>query len=152
MEAENHEFSFISNFGSTPLMLGDPRKLTDDDKAWYRKMSGWFNRMDELYDISEYYQTADIFGPPNDNDWDGFFRFNTSKNGGIICVFRNDNPDSKRNIKVPFCKEESEYEIINGETDIRIGRFQGKELLTNGFELSIDERNRAAALEIKKVN
>jgi len=152
LEADNHEFSFISNFGSMPIMLGDPRKLSREDKTWYKKMSTWFNKMDELYNITEFYQTAGIFGPPNDNDWDGFFRFNTSENGGIVCVFRNDNPDMKRNIKVPFCRENGVYEIINGETDEKVGKYPGKELLTNGFELIIREKNQAVALEIKEVH
>jgi alpha-galactosidase len=152
LEAENHQFSFISNFGSMPIMLGDPRKLTDDEKAWYRKMSTWFNRMDDLYSITEYYQTAGVFGPPNDNDWDGFFRFNSSKNGGIICVFRNDNADEKRYIKIPFCQENKSYEIVNGETEHALGVFQGIDLKANGFELLIEEKNKAVALEIKEVN
>ena len=152
LEAENHEFSFISNFGSTPIMLGDPRKLSQEDKAWYKKMSSWFNKMDQVYDITEYYQTADIFGPPNNNDWDGFFRFNTSKNGGIVCVFRNDNPDMTRNIKIPFCDVDDNYEITNGETGQKIGQFTGRELTTNGFTLIINNMNKAAALEIKEVD
>lgn len=152
LEARNHEFSFISNFGSLPIMLGDPRELSVDEKAWYKNMSTWFNKMDELYSITEYYQTAGVFGPPNNNDWDGFFRFNPSKNGGIICIFRNDNSDEKRYIKVPFCKEDKSYEIVNGETGRSLGLYQGVDLKKNGFEVLIDEKNQAVALEIKEVN
>jgi len=108
--------------------------------------------MEELYTIIEFYQTAGVFGPPNGNDWDGFFRFNPSKNGGIVCIFRNDNSDEKRNIKVPLCKENKSYEIVSGETDKSLGKISEIELKTNGFEIFISEKNKAVALEIKEVN
>lgn len=152
LETKGHKFSFISNFGSMPIMLGDPRKLTKEDKEWYKKMSDWFNKMDQQYSITEYYQTAGIFNAPSEKDWDGFFRYNTDLGGGIVCVFRNDSPDYFRHIRIPYCKDEIKYEIIVAETEKSLGIYLGLELRARGLKLIIDDKNTAIALEIRPVD
>jgi len=152
MEAKGYKFSFISNFGSMPIMLGDPRELSIEDKIWYKKMSEWFSKMDQEYGITEFYQTAGIFNAPSKKDWDGFFRYNTEIDGGIVCVFRNDSPDYFRHIRIPYCRDEMKYEIINGENDQSLGTYLGLELRARGVKLIIDDKNTAIALEIRPVD
>jgi hypothetical protein len=105
--------------------------------------------MDQQYSITEYYQTVGIFNAPSEKDWDGFFRYNTDLDGGIVCVFRNDSPDYFRHIRIPYCKDEMKYEIIVAETEKSLGTYLGLELRARGLKLIIDDKNTAIALEIR---
>ncbi len=149
LEATNHQFSFLSNMGSTPIMLGDPRKLSTKEKAWYQKMSGWLKKMNEKYEVFKYYQTSGVFNPPSAHNWDGFARFNDLKGGGIFCVFRNQQPDKFHSFILPWCRENHYYEIIEAESGNSLGRFSGKVLKENGILIEIEKANMGKAFEIQ---
>ncbi len=152
LEAPNHEFSFLSNFGSTPIMLGDPRKLTLDEKKWYKHMAGWLKEMHREYGIFKYYQTSGVFNPPGPHTWDGFARFNYEKDGGIVCVFRNDQANENHSVLLPWCKEKNKYEILEAESGESLGVFEGRYLNSEGFSALIPERNQGRAYEIRPVD
>ena len=151
LEAENHELSFISNLASTPIMLGDPRKLTPSEKNWYKKMVSWLRDMYLKYQIFKYYQTSNIFNVPSTHNWDGFARFNPDADGGIICIFRNDQKDAFRTIVLPWCKDENTYQIIDALSDKEMGKYSGKELKEDGLRVNINKIHQAKIFEIRPI-
>ncbi len=151
MDVDNHKFSFLSNLGHTPIMLGDPRKLSEQEKQWYKKHYEWFRDMEEKYEITKYHQTSSVFPAPNKNNWDGFARFNTDKQGGILIVFRNEGPESERVFNLPWVEEDQKY-IIKSATGEKIGDFTGSDLKTQGLTVTIHARNTARAFSIESIN
>jgi len=147
MDAENHEFSFLSNLGHTPIMLGDPRNLSVEEKTWYRKYYDWYKKMDDEFEVSKYYQTSNVFPEPKASNWDGFARFNGDKQGGIICFFRNGSPEETRRFLIPWVEPDREYVVknVDGET---MGKFSGTSLLQDGFQVSINTRHTAEVFSI----
>jgi len=152
MEAENHELAFLSNFATTPIMLGDPRKLTNEEKSWYKKHHDWFREMDKQYQVTQYYQTHNFSDKPAIHNWDGFGRFNYEKQGGIIVVFRNDSPDESRNFLIPWVEENRRYKIIEAPGNRVIGEIKGVTLLEDGVKILIEKRNTGKAFEIRPTN
>lgn len=151
IEAENHQFSYLSNLATLPLMHGDPRELSAKEKQWYKLHSDWFANMQNKYNILPYYQTAGVFDNPAKGNWDGFARINTENDGGILCVFRNDSPDSKRNFRIPWIKGTHQYEIIEAVTQKSLGKFNKDQLIGNGVEININKPNQARVFEVKPV-
>jgi alpha-galactosidase len=147
MDVNNHEFSFLSGFAGIPMMLGDPRNLSVDEKEWYSKMSGWFSRMQRKYNFMPFYQTEG-FDKPGKYNWDGFTRINPETGGGIICVFRNESPDSERNILVRAISKEMKYNILDADRKL-VGEFEGGELIKSGFPVSIPGQNMGMVFEIE---
>ena len=149
MDVPNHQFSFISGFSGIPMMLGDPRNLSNEEKAWYRSMANWFTSMQEKYNIMPYYQTRG-FEPPSEFNWDGFTRFNPESGGSIICAFRNNSPDTERNILVKSVFPEGIYRIIDTENNL-LGDYAGEELIEAGFSVKIPKPHSAMVFEIQRI-
>lgn len=139
--------AFVSGFGSTPLMLGDARVLSDKQKRDFKFYADWFKSMVARYDILPYYQTGGIFNEVRDGCWDGFARFNTTLSGGILCLFRNHSVEGKRMVTLPFVNSDSRY-ILKDASGKIIGRFSGKVLKEKGVSVSIKAPNGFAAIEI----
>ncbi len=147
MDVDNHEFSFFSNLGHTPIMLGDPRNLSEQEKEWYKKHYEWFRDMEEKYEITKYHQTSSVFPAPKKNNWDGFARFNTEQQGGIFVVFRNESPENERTFILPWVLKEKTYSIQNPRGKI-IGEYRGEVLIEQGFKVNIPTVNTASAFSI----
>jgi hypothetical protein len=130
-------------------MLGDPRQLNDTEKQWYKKMTSWLKEMHSKYQIFKYYQTSQIFNKPGPYNWDGFARFNPEKDGGIFCVFRNDQKDHSRIFILPWCIDHHKYAIIDVLAGKEKGIFTGNQLKNEGITITIDRINQAGVFEIR---
>jgi alpha-galactosidase len=143
-------YGFFSIAQSIPVMLGDPRRLGPEMKSWLRKWLGWFKEMDRKYRFSAYYQVSDVFDRPGFSNWDGCYRFNREKDGGVLFFFRNGSPDGERTFRV-FCVDPgSTYRVYSPETGADLGTFAGKELAENGLKVRIDKPFTALVLGIEK--
>jgi alpha-galactosidase len=152
ISAIDHEFSLLSLFSMSPLMLGDPRKLTDGEKEWYRKWIEWFGMMEAKYKILQFYQSSDVFDAPTYSNWDGCARINTDKNGGVLCFYRNDSNDEVRNFRIPWVEEDLMYQIHAPFGGKDLGKFTGIQLMNSGLDIRIEDKNSAQiyAIEVAK--
>jgi len=150
MNDPNHEFSFHSLFSMTPIMLGDPRELNNREKKWYKEWHDWLKTQQEKYEILKFHQISDVFQKPTYSGWDGCARFNKEKNGGILCFYRNNSPESSRIFQIPWVDEKSTYKIYSPRLKKTIGSFTGEHLKTNGLKVEIPRRNQAEILSIEK--
>lgn len=143
-------YGFFSIAQSIPVMLGDPRRLGPEMKSWLKKWLGWFKEMDAKYRFSAFYQVSDVFDRPGLSNWDGCYRFNKEKGGGVLFFFRNGSPDGERTFRL-FCVDPgSTYRVYSPETGADLGTFAGKELVESGLKVRIDKPYTALVLGIEK--
>ncbi|HVV02714.1 MAG TPA: hypothetical protein VHC96_00765, partial [Puia sp.] len=132
------------------VMLGDPRKLTPEQQAFYKKWNSYLKLMEAKYRYSQYFQLYDIFDRPTDNNWDGCYRINTEKQGGLMFFYRNNSSDERRTFKIPCLQPRSRYKIYSFGTGQTIGSFTGKTLMEKGITVTIPSLYTAQVLTIEK--
>jgi len=128
-----------SQAGGLPIMLGDPRKLSQKDFKHYREFADWLQLMERRYSIMSFRQDLPGFGEPLEGMWDGYQRINIeARNGGIIGVFRHGSAETRRRITINYLDPAKNYSVkrMNGETLVTAS---GEELRTKGFELTIEK-------------
>lgn len=138
MQDQGWETHIKSIAGALPIMLGDPRKLSETDLKKYRGYADWLQLMETRYGIMSYRQDLPGFGEPMEGMWDGFQRINTdSKNGGIIGVFRHGAIDPKRIVAVNWLNPATTYQVKSMDGKV-ITTLTGDELKSKGFHLTLD--------------
>jgi len=138
MQDKDWEMHIKSIAGALPIMLGDPRKLSETDLKKYRGYSDWLHQMESKYSIMSYRQDLPGYGEPMEGMWDGFQRINTeSKNGGIIGIFRHGALETKRLVSVNYLDPEKTYDVktISGNVVCTV---TGKDLCKKGFSVNLE--------------
>ena len=133
MQDKDWETHIKSIAGALPIMLGDPRKLSETDLKKYRGYADWLQKMEHNYSIMNFRQDLPGFGEPMEGMWDGFQRINTeTKSGGIIGIFRHGSVETKRIVTVRYLDPEKTYEVkeIDGKV---VTSLTGNELNEKGF-------------------
>ena len=144
------QFTYQSLASGVQLMCGDPRNLTDEQKTWYRTISDWFRTMDKKYEYTKYAYRSDIFDRPSMSGWDGCYRFNPEKQGGLLFFYRNGSLTECMTFPVPMTEESAVYKISRPDGSV-VGTFGGKELQESGLRISLPEKFSAEILEIEKM-
>jgi alpha-galactosidase len=138
MQDPGWETHIKSIAGALPIMLGDPRKLSADDKIKYRNYADWLQLMETKYGIMSFRQDLPGFGEPMEGMWDGFQRINTeSKSGGIIGIFRHGSVESKRIVTINYLHPARTYEVKTMDEKV-IAVLTGMELQNQGFEVNLE--------------
>lgn len=137
MDDKGWETHIKSLAGSLPIMLGDPRKLSEPDLKKYRRYADWLQTMQTKHDFMSYRQDLAGFGEPMEGMWDGFQRINTdSKQGGIVGVFRQGAPETRRMVTIRHLDPKKQYQVksMDGKS---IATLSGQALQTTGFAVSL---------------
>jgi alpha-galactosidase len=138
MQDRNWETHIKSIAGALPIMLGDPRKLSESDLNKYRGYADWLQQMESKYDIMNFRQDLPGFGEPMEGMWDGFQRINTeTKNGGIVGIFRHGSVEHERIVTVNYLDPAKTYEVKSLEGKV-ISTLNGKELQEKGFAVNLE--------------
>ncbi len=138
MQDKGWETHIKSIAGALPIMLGDPRKLTDSDLKTYRGYADWLQLMERKYSIMSYRQDLPGFGEPMEGMWDGFQRINTeTKAGGIIGVFRHGSVEYARTVTINWLDPIKTYQVksIDGKV---VATLTGNELVEKGFIVTLE--------------
>ncbi len=123
--------------GALPIMLGDPRKLSETDLKKYRGYADWLQHMESKYGIMSFRQDLPGFGEPMEGMWDGFQRINTeTKDGGIIGIFRHGSAETKRIVTVNYLDPGKTYEVKSRDGKV-IETLTGNELRGKGFAVNL---------------
>lgn len=124
--------------GALPIMLGDPRKLSETDLKKYRSYSDWLQEMESKYNIMSFRQDLQGFGEPMEGMWDGFQRINTeTKSGGIFGLFRHGSVEIRRIVTVNYLDPEKTYQVKAMDGNV-IATLTGTELKEKGFAVDLD--------------
>lgn len=137
MQDEGWEMHIKSLAGALPIMLGDPRKLSDTNFKKYREYADWLQLMEEKYSIMSYRQDLVNFGEPMEGSWDGFQRINSdTKKGGIIGVFRQGAVEESRIVSVSNLEYNTIYQVKDSRGKV-IVTLSGLDLKQKGFSLTL---------------
>jgi alpha-galactosidase len=139
MQDKDWETHIKSIAGALPIMLGDPRKLSEADLKKYRGYADWLQQMEGKYGIMSFRQDLPGFGEPMEGMWDGFQRINTeTKRGGIVGVFRHGSVETNRIVTVKYLDRDKIYEVKTNEGKVVVS-LTGKDLCEKGFMVDLDK-------------
>ncbi len=147
----NFKYAYFSLASGSMVMVGDPRKLTREQEAFYKKWNGYLKQMEAKYQYSRYYELYDIFDRPTTSNWDGCYRINTEKQGGLMFFYRNNSSDERRIFKIPCLQPLSRYMIYSFATGKTLGTFTGKTLMEKGITVEIPSIYTGQVLTLEKI-
>jgi len=146
------ELSLKSLAGSLPIVLGDPRKLTKDQRIRIKSWADWLRSVQTKHDFMSFRQDLPGFGEPIQGSWDGFQRINSdTHSGGIAGIFKQGSKDNRRRVTIQFLNPSTNYQILFAPEGREIGRLSGKDLAEQGFEVTLDKENDGAVFEINRI-
>lgn len=151
IDVNDYKYAFFSLASGSLVMVGDPRKLTAEQQAFYQKWNGYLKQMESKYHYSQYYELYDIFDRPTNSNWDGCYRINTELQGGLMFFYRNNSADERRTFRVPCLQPNSRYKVYSFETGKTIGKFSGKSLIEKGITITLPTIYSAQVLTIEKL-
>ena len=125
LQNENDLENMLTAFAGTPLVAGDLTKISLKNAELLKTLVKNLNTLVEKSPLTEYellkYRTTGECG-----QWDGFVRY--AKDGrGIICVFRNDYPESTIEISLPDFPD-GDFSLTDMFSDELMKTCSGKEL------------------------
>jgi alpha-galactosidase len=151
LEDPNFEVSLMSLAGSLPIVLGDPRLLTQEQRTHIKSWADWLQKMQKKHDFMSFRQDLRGFGEPAEGCWDGFQRVNSeSHSGGIVGIFRQGSAEEQRAITVKYLDPVSKYNVFRAPNGEKIYSATGKELEEKGFVVKQPKAYDGALYEICK--
>jgi alpha-galactosidase len=82
------EERFATEIGAAPLLLGDLRKLSEQERQWYSEKIRWYKGLRSRMSLNDSFFPLGNWNQPNSASWDGFARFSRNS-GGIVVLFKN---------------------------------------------------------------
>lgn len=144
--------SLKSLTGTLPIVLGDPRKLTKEERAGVKSWSLWLQEMQYKHDFMAYRQDLPGYGEPGEGKWDGYQRINTdTKSGGIAGIFRNNSAETERRVTIQFLDPDARYEVKEAVTGKLIITATGKDLQEKGFKVMLASDYDGAVFEVNRM-
>lgn len=150
IDSDYSKYTFLSLASGKPILVGDARKLTPTLRKWYAKWNAWFKMMDEKYQFTRFSQTSDIFPRANAGNWDGCYKFNREKDGGVLFFYRNGSLDASRTFAMPLVQAAHDYRLYDPESGTVFGEYSGQQLLEKGISVQIPEQYQAKVLGIER--
>ena len=141
--------SLKSLIGTLPIMLGDPRKLSEAKRKELAQWSAWMQRMQNHYDYMSYRKDLPGFGEPAQGSWDGWQRINfNTKKGGIFGVFKNAALETKRKVFLSDLDAGKRYVVRTAPDAKIIFKGSGYDLMNKGVEVELRNRYDGAIYEV----
>ncbi len=138
--------------GSFPIVLGDPRKLSKEQRAQIKQWGDWITSMQKKYNYDLYRQDLPGFGEPIEGGWDGWSRINVdTKAGGIVGVFRQGSLDDSRTVSLPGLNKNKQYVVKLAPSDTVLARMSGEDLEKKGFTVEIDQPYDSKLYEVEMI-
>lgn len=145
------ELSLMSLAGSLPIVLGDPRLLSTEQRARMKSWADWLRTMQTKHDFMSFRQDLEGYGEPVEGNWDGYQRINSeTQSGGIVGIFRQGSPENQRRLTVNFLNPSTVYEVRKAPSGEFIMNSTGKELSEKGFIVSMNKKYDGSLFEISK--
>ena len=146
------KYAYFSLASGSLVTVGDPRRVTPEEEAFYRKWNNYLKQMEARFQYSRFYQLYDVFERPSLSNWDGCYRINTEKQGGLLFFYRNNSSDVQRTFKIPCLRADGRYRIFSFETGKVLGVFSGRMLMEEGLTVRIGGVFTAQVLTIEMVS
>ena len=150
MDDPDFEFALKSLIGTLPIVLGDPRKISEEGRARILTWSLWMQSMQSQYDYMSYRRDLPGFGEPREGSWDGWMRINNdSQAGGIVGVFRQGALEGSRQVFLKGIDPEAEYVVKLAPGGEEVHRASGQSLMEAGFRVEIPGQYDGKIFEVR---
>jgi alpha-galactosidase len=124
--------------GTLPIVLGDPRRLSSEERKEMKDWSDWLRGVEQRHGYSEFRQDLPGYGEPVEGAWDGFARINTeTKSGGLVGIFRQGAAEERRIVTIPYLDADTRYTIKAAPNGKVIAKMTGAELQQKGFKTTL---------------
>ncbi len=144
-----HMLAYKSLMGTLPIMLGDPRNLSAEERAEFKAWTSWVKELERTHGIMSFRQDLPGFGMPAVGSWDGFCRINTETcSGGLVGVFREGSVETVRTVTVRDLTPDAVYSVRRGPDGSEIARMTGLELEKKGFQVTLADDYSGELFEI----
>jgi alpha-galactosidase len=145
------ELSLMSLAGSLPIVLGDPRLLTTEQRARMKTWADWLRSMQTKHDFMSFRQDLKGYGEPAEGNWDGYQRINSdTRSGGIAGIFRQGSTENQRMVTIQFLDPDSFYEVKKAPSGEVVVAATGKDLSEKGFMVTFNKNYDGEVFEILK--
>jgi alpha-galactosidase len=94
------EERFATEIGSGPLLLGDLRRLSSEERDWYSAKIRWYKDFRRRTSLSDSFFPIGNWMQPNAASWDGFARLSRDADGMIV-LFKNRSRAESAEIRLP---------------------------------------------------
>ena len=149
MEDERFDLNIKSLAGTLPILLGDPRLLSKEQRREFRSWADWLRKMEEKHSYMSFRQDLPGFGEPQEGCWDGWSRINTDTcSGGLVGVFRQGAAESSRTVSVSCLDPDATYVVRKGFDGTEVITANGKELSEKGFTVTLPREYDGELFEI----
>jgi alpha-galactosidase len=137
--------SFATAIGSAPLLLGDLRKLTVSDRAWYHDKLTWFKALRKRVRISESFFPLGNWRQPSAAQWDGFARL-AHTGDGILVLFRNKSGAASANVQLPLMPH-GKFKLLSIFNGHEVGTYSQADW-ARGVSIQFSDATRAEVFEV----
>lgn len=151
IDSDYSKYTFLSLASGKPILVGDARNFPEDLKKWYSGWNSWFKFMDKKFQFTRYTQVSDIFPRANLSNWDGCYKFNKEKQGGVLFFYRNGSLEETRTFHMPLVDQKENYMLYSPDDIKSAKRISGKTLLEKGISVTIPGQYEAKVLGIEKI-
>ena len=134
--------------GSGPLFLGDLRKLTQEQQAWYGAKIQWFKNLRNDVPMLEGFFPLGTWQSPGAAAWDGFARL-SRRGEGIIALFKNESHLEKATVALPAFPDGT-FHLRSAMTGYVQGTYTAKQL-RDGIQVHFRPDHKVEVLEIRRL-
>jgi alpha-galactosidase len=126
---------FATALGSCPLLLGDLRRLTEAQIAWYGEQIRWHRRLRREVNLAESFFPLGSWRQPSVVEWDGFARLSRAGEG-LVVLFRNESVAACARVQVPL-PGAARYTLTSVLAGAALGQLTAAEFRA-GFDVAFD--------------
>jgi alpha-galactosidase len=132
--------------GAGPVFLGDLRKLTVEQQAWYGERIRWFKALRKEVPILDGFFPLGNWEQPGAATWDGFARL--SRQGeGIIALFKNESHLEEVEVALPVFPDGT-FHLRSAMTGQALGTRSGEQF-RQGIHVRLPLDKKVEVLEIR---
>lgn len=132
--------------GAGPLFLGDLRKLTAEQQAWYGEKIRWFKGLRKDVPMLEGFFPLGNWQQPGAATWDGFARLSRTGDGMIV-LFKNESHAEEVNVALPVFPDGT-FHLHSAMAGQARGTYTGAQL-RRGIKLQLPPGQQVEVLSIR---
>jgi alpha-galactosidase len=141
------EERFATEIGAGPILLGDPRKLTSQQRAWYLEKIRWFRDLRKRAPLSDSFFPLGSWTQPNAASWDGFARLSRNSDG-IVVLFKNQSGTEAVDVRLSLAAG-TEYRARSIMTNKDLGEVNADHL-TRGWRVRLPAGQPVEIIELRR--
>lgn len=139
---------FATEIASAPLLLGDLRRLTPNQREWYRQHIAWFKHLRSEVDLRDSFFPLGNWQQPSPVAWDGYARL--ARNGsGVVTVFRNESKLPSVKVRLPLVSQ-GRFQLRSAMTGRSLGIVTGA-MWKTGVDVRFVGHQKVEMIEVRNL-